>query len=109
MKKVIISLLFIGSCLITKAQSDICKVDYYNMFRTDTVVAIYGNTDQSYLYHSDQIYNRYKDKLREVYGVDELFIHYVGDSWYDISMFSIERPNGGTVYITPCYMEEHFK
>ena len=79
------------------------------MFRTDTVVAVYGDTDSSYLYHSNQIYNRYKDKLKRKWGVDELFIHYVGDSWYEVSGFHIDDPDGGEIHFSPCDMEIYFK
>lgn len=109
MKKIIVSLLFIGSCLITKAQTDVCKINYFSLLNVDSVYSIYGESDESYLFFSNNIFQRYQNKLLSLYETDQLFIHFAGDSWFEVSRFHIESPKYGTVYFSTCEMEELFK
>ena len=109
MKKIIVSLLFIGSCLVTKAQLDTCNIDYCNMFSMDSIYSKYYGGDEMYGYFSNSIFKRYEVKLREIYNVDQLIISFEDEGWFKISSFMIESPKYGILYFNPCQMEELLK
>lgn len=110
MKKLITSaFLIFGLYSNGLSQIDTCKIDYFNLLNVDSVYSIYGESDESYLFFSNHIFQRYQNKLLKLYETDQLFIHYVGDSSFEVSRFHIESPKYGVVYFSVCEMEELFK
>ena len=112
MKKLITSVFLVfGLYLNGSAQIDTCKVDYFNMFNTDSVFNIWGHSDPTYIYLYDEVKKRYKDKIFEFYGADQFFIHVEGveGGAYNIVGFHLVNSNGERFNFLPCYMEETFK
>lgn len=110
MKKLITSVFLVfGLYSNSFSQTDTCKVDYYNMFNTDSIVSIWGNSDASYNHFTNCIFKRYQGKLLELYQTNTLYIELEGENWFKISRFFIYTSERKHVYFTPCQMEELFK
>ena len=112
MKKLITSVFLVfGLYSNGSAQVDTCKVDYFNMFNTDSVFNIWGYNDPTYIYLYDEVNKRYKDKVFEIFKTDRFFTHVeaVGGGEYNIIGFHLVTSKGIEFYYTPCEMELMFK
>lgn len=110
MKKLITNIFLVfGLYLNSFSQADTCNIDYYNMFNTDSIVSIWGESDASYNYFTDCILKRYQDELLEVYQTNTLYIELEGENWFKISRFFIYTADKKLIYFTPCQIEELVK
>jgi len=96
MKKIIVNLLFIGSCLITKAQSDTCNIDYFHKLGLDT------------LNQSKNLWEPFIVRLNDYYQLDGIEIIGLNKSNWTFELMGVNKDGIIIKYYTMCEAEEEF-
>jgi hypothetical protein len=96
MKKLIVSLLFIGSCLVTKAQSNTCNVDYFHKLGLDT------------LNQSEGLWEPFIVRLNKYYQLGGIEIIGLNESNWTFELMGVNKDGVIVNYYTMCEAEEKF-
>jgi hypothetical protein len=96
MKKLIVSLLFIGSCLFTKAQSNACNVDYFHKLGLDT------------LSQSGNLWEPFAVRLNDYYQLGGIEIIGLNESNWTFELIGINENGVIVKYYTMCEAEGRF-